>query len=182
MILAVGSEVWLPILTLVLGYVFSLVTEAVRDRRQTDRERQAREDEREAVRAAQTEEVDRRRHEFQRSTLLELQEVLHDLGRTYGHEHHVDVMNYRRTGSWRPRPLLGEEMNKMSEEANKQSNILLARIDDEPLRGLVRAMKDAGSRITLAESEEESTDCLMRSSDTFLEANERIGVLLRTTY
>jgi len=172
-IAAVSSEVWLPILTLLLGYAFSLITEAVRDRRQSERERQAREAEREAIKDAQTEEADRRRKEFQRETLLELQEVLHDLGRTYGHQHYADVRNARRTGFWKQGPSISEETTKMSEEANRRSNILLARIDDERLRELVRTMKDAGANLLLAISEQESADYADRSIAAFAEANER---------
>jgi hypothetical protein len=181
-VLAISQDVWLPLLALVLGYVFSLLTEAFRDRRQTARERQARGDEREAVKAAHVEADERRRRDFQRETLLELQEVLHDLGRTYGAEHHVDIMNVRRTGSWRPRPLLSEEISKMSQEANKRSNILLARVDDDLLRGFVRDMKDGGGGILLAKSEDQSSEALARSSDAFELANQRIGDLLRLVY
>ena len=154
-------------MTLVLGYVFSLITEAARDRRQSRRESQAREDERAAMRAAAQEAEERRRREFQRETLLELQEVLHDLGRAYGAEHHVDIMHGRETGSWHPKPMLSEEINKQGLEASQRSNILLARIDDVALRQYVQAMKDAGSRITQARSEPESNEAIAGSVEPF---------------
>jgi hypothetical protein len=56
------AETWLPILTLVLGWGLAQVTEVLRDRRATNRDRLA------------------RRAELQRMTLLELQEALADLG------------------------------------------------------------------------------------------------------
>jgi hypothetical protein len=175
-------EVWLPLLTLVLGYAFSQVTEAVRNRWQSDRERRAREDERAAVKPAQEEAGECRRRDFQRETLLELQEVLHDLGRAYGAEHFVDVNHGRETGSWAPKAKVGEEINTQSFEANRRSNILVARIDDEELRDHVRAMKDAGGRITLARSEPESNEAMDRSFEAFQRANERIGHLLMATF
>jgi hypothetical protein len=56
------AETWLPILTLVLGWGLAQVTEVLRDRRATNRDRLA------------------RRAELQRMTLLELQEALADQG------------------------------------------------------------------------------------------------------
>jgi hypothetical protein len=55
------SDIWLPLATLVLGWTGAQVTEMLRDRRTTTRERLA------------------RRAELQRTTLLELQEALAEL-------------------------------------------------------------------------------------------------------
>jgi hypothetical protein len=181
-VLAISQDVWLPLVALVLGYLFSLLTEAFRDRRQTVRERRAREDERAAVKAAQDEAEERRRRDFQRETLLELQEVLHDLARAYGAEHHMDLMHFRTTGSWTPRPMPSEELNERSFEAHRRCFILVARIDDDLLRGFVREMKDGGYGVLSATSEEQSREALARSSDAFELANQRIGDLLRLVY
>jgi|SRR5215211_96609 hypothetical protein len=56
------SDIWLPLATLVGGWTLAQVTEVLRDRRTTTRDRLA------------------RRAELQRTTLLELQEALADLG------------------------------------------------------------------------------------------------------
>lgn len=106
--LGLSSQIWLPIVTLALGYVFSLVTEAFRDRRQSRRERDARAAEREDARASLEQERADRRNQFQRETLLELQEVLHDLGRAFGREYHQDAMTAKAAGKWDPAPFLGE--------------------------------------------------------------------------
>jgi hypothetical protein len=55
------TETWLPILTLGLGWGLAQVTEVLKDRRASNRERRARE------------------AELQRATLLELQDTLHKL-------------------------------------------------------------------------------------------------------
>jgi hypothetical protein len=67
-------------------------------------------------------------------------------------------------------------------EANKRSSILVARVDDDLLRGFVREMKDAGLGILFARSEEESREALAQSSVPFESANQRIGELLRQVY
>jgi hypothetical protein len=95
---AISSNVWIPIATLLLGYIASLVTEALRDRRLSDREREARAAEREAVRESHERERIERRKDFQRETLLHLQDVLLQLVRTFGEEHNQDVMLSRKAG------------------------------------------------------------------------------------
>jgi hypothetical protein len=67
-------------------------------------------------------------------------------------------------------------------EANRRSNILLARVDDDVLRGFVQELKDAGLGILFAKSEEESREALAQSSVPFGHANQRIGDLLRRVY
>lgn len=132
--------------------------------------------------AAQIEADERRRRDFQRETLLELQEVLHELGRAYAALHYADVSHFRKAGSWTPRPMLGEELNERSMEAHRRSSTLVARIDDDLLRGFVRELKDRGFDLLSAKSEEQSGEALDKSWDAFAEANERIGDLLRLVY
>jgi hypothetical protein len=179
---AIGSEVWLPILTLVLGYVFSLITEAVRDRRQSEREKQTRADERDAVKAARLEEVDQRRREFQRATLLELQEVLYELGRTVSQSYVAALREFRRIGSWSPVPAIDDDADKNQADMNRRSNILVARIEDEQLQTLVRGMKDASAAVVFAASEPDATKAIQRFMATHERIDERVGELLPGLY
>lgn len=100
MVGAISSQTQLPIVTLALDYVSSLVTEAFRDRRQSRREREAIAAEREDARASHEQERVHRRNQFQRETLLELHEILHSLVRAYGEEHHQDAMTAKNAGKW----------------------------------------------------------------------------------
>lgn len=176
--LAISSEVWLPIATLVIGYIFSLATEAFRDRRQTRREREARAAERTEMREAHERERIERRNEFQRETLLELQEVLHKLVRTYGEEHHQDLMTAKQAGHWQQYQL-GGDISDRGFAATQRVNILVARVGDEEVRLAVREMEEAGHKLMFARSEDESAATMMRSGNAFQRANERIGVLLQ---
>jgi len=178
-VLGVSSDVWLPILSLVLGYAFALLTEAFRDGRQRQREEAARTADRQAAREAKREELEQRHREFQRQTLLKLQEALHDLGRVYGEEHHADVMHGRKQGSWRPRAILGEELNLRAAATERRVNILASRVDDEGVRALAARMREAGSRLTFANSEDESFALLQSSIEPFGPLNDRIGEILR---
>lgn len=71
-------NLWLPILTLILGFFLSMVAEIVRDHRQAARETRTREAERERERAD-------RRDDFQIRTLLEVQEAAQELAKTSEH-------------------------------------------------------------------------------------------------
>lgn len=172
------TEVWVPIVTLILGYASSLVTEAQRDKRASTREREAREAEREEVRNALERERRDRHVRFQQETLLELQEVLHKLMRTYGEEHHQDVMTSRRAGEWRQFQL-GGDISDRGFQATQRINILSARVDDGQVRLLVTAMEESGNRLMLAQSEAESSALLSESGEAFNQVNLRIGELLR---
>jgi hypothetical protein len=174
----VPSEVWVPLAAVVVGYAGSLLTESFRDRHQSAREREARAAERADVRALREQEIQDRRDQFQRETLLELQEILHHLGRTYGQEHFQDAKTAKAAGKWDPRQLAAGISDK-NFAAEQRSNILVARVGDDLVRDAVREMRDVGSGLTFARSQAESDDCLTRSLEAFKQANDRIGVLLR---
>jgi hypothetical protein len=167
-------EVWVPIATLLLGYVGSLITEAFRDRRQRDREEAARREERRRVR-------DEGAAEFQRETLLRLQEALHDVGRAVSRSVHEDKMTYRKTGKW-GRVLPSEETGQAGMEAYRLTHILRVRVFDDELRDLVSEYTETSTRAELAHSEQEADLNWDASFQAFQKANDRIGVLLRDLY
>jgi hypothetical protein len=175
---SVPYEVWVPLAAVVVGYAGSLATEAYRGRRQSARDRERRADERSDVRALREQEILDRRTQFQRETLLELQEVVHQLGRTYGQEHHQDTMTARTAGKWDPRQL-PERISDKNFEAQQRSSILVARVGDDLVRDAVQEMNEAGGRLTFAGSQAESDELMMRSLRAFDRANSRIGELLR---
>jgi hypothetical protein len=76
----ITTSSWFPVLTLLLGYATKSLTDWLEHRRNTRREREARE----AVRRDQRFE---RRTSFQRQTLLDLQEASMQLARSVGAIH-----------------------------------------------------------------------------------------------
>src|SRR5256885_15374250 len=87
-----SMTVWFPIVTLLLGYILSSISESVRHRRTLEREREAREAER-------RDKALEPRATFQPATLLEIQDGLIDLKRTSRAHHHQDINALNRTGA-----------------------------------------------------------------------------------
>ena len=144
----------------------------------SEREREARAAEREVVRESLEHERAERKRESQREWLLELQDVLMEIVRTYGEEHHQDVMLSRKAGRWQQYQL-GGDISDRNFVATQRKTILTSRIDDEEVRTAVQEMVEAGSGLMFAKSEGESTSMLGLAGNAFTRANDRIGVLLR---
>jgi hypothetical protein len=119
------SDIWLPLTTLVLGWAGAQVTEMLRDRRTSTRERLA------------------RRAELQRTTLLELQDALLDL-----------LRGAAGTVPFMLTDLEDEEQRKQVALANLKVavargrvELLISRIDDQRVRELATASANRSLRI-----------------------------------
>jgi hypothetical protein len=158
-------ETWLPIITLALGWAAGLATEALRDRR-------AREREREALRA-----------EHQRATLMDLQVALEEL-----HTRTSDLIHARMRVRSEPEITKQEMQEKEWEARNRRIEIrakvslLATRVEDEEARDLVLGYTAAVVRVApglgdfLGEVGEPDL------FDMYMDATERLGELLRQTY
>lgn len=128
-----------------------------------------------------SEERAERANEFQRVTLLGLQEAIHDSLRLSARAHHEDVMNFRRTGAW-ARQLLSEEVNEGLRLARRKVAVLNERVSDDSLRADVKSLIDASGRDVLARSEVEADihqQALWAQVQPLL---EKIGRVLRSHY
>jgi hypothetical protein len=168
------TNVWLPIVTLVLGYAGSLATEAVRDKRQESREERAH------TRSRLEVQVDRRA-DFQRDTLLRLQDALARLARAGGAIHSHDVIASREAGRWKA-TLLPDDLSHDVFRATVDTNLMVVRVEDSVLRDLVLQTRNPATLISLATSEEESVARMDAMAAAFEKANERLGLLLRELY
>src|SRR4051794_25780939 len=108
-VLGVPPQVWFPVITLIIGAILKGIFDLVADYRRAHREREARREHRDEA-------ISFRRAEFQRTTLLELQENVAILMRFAAQAHHHDVMAYRQSGKWQ-RALLSPELNEGSRKA-----------------------------------------------------------------
>ena len=169
----ISSAIWLPLATLVLGYVGSLITESRRDIRAARREREVREQDR-----AQA--ISDRRSTFQRQTLLGLQQALYDLIGIASESYSDDYDAFQKTGNW-----VGTHHDETLRKAFKmQARIitLQVRADDEQLRKLVEEYREAVSDVIDANSEKEAEVKRTVSTDKLRAANDRLGELLRAIY
>jgi hypothetical protein len=88
---------WLPLVTAFGGLISGLILEWLRDKRSYTREQTARNA---ARRDAQIE----RRNDFQRRTLLHLQDAVQASIRNTSQMHHWDTMSKREGEAWHSRP------------------------------------------------------------------------------
>jgi hypothetical protein len=163
---------FLPIATLLLGYIAKSVTDWIDFRRTSERERNGREESR-------RDRLLERRADFQRQTLLDLQEAMMRLMRSSAEINHQDVVAFRKTGKW-GRQLVGDELSENHRLANASVTTLSVRVRDQSVRDLVRDLQSGSTAMVLCDSEQESTRHLRTSSDAFNNLNGRIGELLRS--
>lgn len=129
----------------------------------------------------QAEERAERAKEFQRETLLALQEALHDALRLNARAHHEDVVAFKNTGHW-GRGLLSDEVSDGLLLSRRMVAILIERVTDASLRADVKSLMLVAAKGGLVRSEYESemnqTELYERMEPLF----EKIGCILRSHY
>jgi hypothetical protein len=163
---------WFPILTMVVGFGMSSLSEWLWHRRATQRERDARD-------AARRDQLFQQRSAFQRETMFELQEAIMQLARATGAIHHQDEMSYRNSQKWQ-KQLLPNELDEGYRYAQVRTSMLAARIRDDAVRKLVAELRHHSVEITMSATREASDCAMMGMVHMHDELNERIGALLRT--
>ena len=167
----ITTSSWFPVVTLLLGYATKSLSDWLEHRRNTRREREARE-------AARRDKLYEQRISFQRQTLLDLQEASAQLARSVGAVTHQDRMAYRSTGKWR-KALLSDELNEGNRLAQARTGMLGPRVRDDATRQLVDKLK---TRSAEAVNSPTPQDCERADIDVTLiytELNQRIGEVLR---
>ena len=159
------SDIWLPLATLVLGWAGAQVTEMVRDRRTTTRDRLA------------------RRAELQRTTLLELQEVLAEIWPSLLSALSVEMLGLsdeeREDARWRS--TVERSHNLAAHRA--RAKLLASRVDDAQVRELSTEVAKASSQVsTYGPDYRKNTATLRKLEADYSAAVARIGELLRERY
>jgi uncharacterized coiled-coil protein SlyX len=135
---AASTVGWFPAFTALLGFVTSSILEWLRDRRASEREREARE----AARRVQQFE---RRANFQRETLINLQDAVVKLSRTAGRMHHLATMEQRKTGKWGGH-LFSEDLDDDAHHANVTIMVLTSRVRDDRIREMAETFRSHASK------------------------------------
>jgi hypothetical protein len=160
------AETWLPILTLVLGWAGAQVTEVLKDRRASNRERQA------------------RQAELQRTTLLALQDVLLDLTNL------VDKAAFTLSVSTREHPNEEAKTEAAREEwaarrrlweATSKARLLVSRVEDDEAR------KQATLLLNIANGAgdfrlDEAAQAFEEVQAGYSQVVDRLGELIRKRY
>lgn len=123
-----------------------------------------------------------RARDLQRTNLIELQEALFTGMRLTGRAHLEDVESYK-TGKNNGRvSLLGEELNQELLLSNRRLSILTERVADNELRAKIKELHRQMTSVLLANSENESTAALAKTSKLFELLMDKLGETLRRTF
>lgn len=162
---------WLPLVTLVIGFVTATLTDFFKHRLQWTRERELKKEDRLEARALQ--QID-----FQRTTLIELQEVSSTLARCTGAMNHIDIVEFNKTGQWQKNQY-SEEWSGKENDSRRRHIELTVRVDDQNVRELSNQFRDGCHKILYCTTPKEAEAALRSSIDTFETLNEAIGLKLR---
>jgi|SRR5271170_4786890 len=161
------------IIIALIGFVSAVLIESIRNKSVHKRERDARD-------AVRRDALLERRNEFQRQTLLALQDSAMKLMQTTTALHHADLMSYHEEGKWptKPYPADTERENML---ANAQTALLGVRVYDDVVRERLQQLKDKCTFGTLPFSDEALSRAAMREAGIiFVQLNKRIGEVLRS--
>ena len=118
---------------------------------------------------------------FQRQTLIDVQEAIHDALRFVYRVYFEDYDAYRMTQQW-GNSLLPAALNEELRLAMRKVSILVERIADDPLRSQIKTLMCSTTQVQLASSE---TNARLRLEKTGADAQqtlEQIGTVLRSHY
>lgn len=162
---------WFPVATLLLGFFTKALFDWLDHRRTMAREREARKDARRAA-------LGERRANFQRQTLLDLQDALARVQRCAASLHMEDRRVFHEKGQWQ-KHLYSEGLSEADRAAQVQSSMLMVRVRDEAVRALVEKVKSAAVSSSFTQGLEQSNDLLDQMGQLGEAANRRIGEVLR---
>jgi hypothetical protein len=120
-----------------------------------------------------------RRAEFQRQTLIELQDAVFDLMRATGAMHHQDEMAFRKTGQWQ-KQFLGDELDQKALMSNRRTSMFKVRVRDGSLRDMVGKLSNLCAQVAISIDRDHSNGAMMEAGELFEKVQERIGELIRT--
>ena len=118
---------------------------------------------------------------FQRQTLLELQEAIHDALRLVSQAHIEDREAHRATKEW-GKNMLSDEVNEGIRLAQRRVAILVERVSDDDLRAKVKALMASTAPLLLARNEQESHYYLGKTTTDAETVFEGLGTVLRRHY
>jgi hypothetical protein len=135
--------------------------------------------ERESRLAVRHDQMAERRAEFQRQTLIELQDAVFDLMRATGAMHHQDEMAFRKTGQWQ-KQFLGDELDQKALMSNRRTSMFKVRVRDGSLRDMVGKLSNLCAQVAISIDRDHSNGAMMEAGELFEKVQERIGELIRT--
>lgn len=171
-ILGVSPNTWFPVVTLIAGGVLKGIFDWLADSRTAKRERDARFDERREIRRL-------RRIEFQRETLLELQDVISVFARHTTQAHLRDVKSFEETGMW-GKALFPDELSEADRLNRVRLLQLRVRVRNPDIRQYSKDAVSIGTSVYMASDKSDSMNRLTEMSNRISVLHDAIGEELRS--
>ena len=118
---------------------------------------------------------------FQQSTLITLQDAVHDLLRLSGKGYYEDTIAFRQTGEWSSTPLSSDLDDRLT-TARRHMLILLERVKNDELRSHVKNLNLELIKVLQAKNKETADRLWCTASLEGFETLEKIGKELRVQY
>ena len=118
---------------------------------------------------------------FQRQTLIDVQESIHDALRLVHRVYFEDYQAYRTTQQWES-SLLPAALSEELRLAMRKVSILVERIADDPLRSQIKTLMCRTTQAQLASSEADARLRLAKTGADAQQTLEQIGTVLRSHY
>tara|TARA_Y100000780_G_C13673711_1_gene413385 strand:- start:287 stop:802 length:516 start_codon:yes stop_codon:yes gene_type:complete len=131
--------------------------------------------------AAASHEREEQARAFQRDTLIELQDAVHDELRAITLLYMADEVAYRETGTW-GRKMLGEELNNQVRLAGRRTLLLSERISDENLRDHLKCLRSLLTEVQMAREAALAESTHIAAMSMGISVMEHIGTVLRSLY
>jgi hypothetical protein len=122
-----------------------------------------------------------RSNNFQRQTLLDLQEALHDALRLTTQAHIRDREAHQEGADW-GRNQLGESIDESLRLAFRRVAILIERVAHDELRTQIKSLMSLANAVLLARGEQEARERIALCYGAATEAMEAVGTVLRGHY
>ena len=123
-----------------------------------------------------------RARDFQRITLLAIQEVFTSGIRLITRAHMEDLKSFRKRVDVNSGHLLSEDLNNELMMSNKDITVLKERISDTNLRESIKILQNEMNNVLTARDEDESIYLLDRAILEFQNTMEKLGVVLRKNF
>lgn len=118
---------------------------------------------------------------FQRETLIELQDAVHDELRAVALVYMADAAAFKESGTWGVRQL-GEELNNKVHLARRRTLLLAERIADDSLRDNFKSLRTLLTEVQMARDPLIAERAQGSAMDKGTAAMQQIGAVLRSLY
>lgn len=130
--------------------------------------------------AARLERLEKHRA-FQRETLIQLQDALHNELRSIALIYQADAVAFYQSGKWGSQ-LLGGELNEKARQTGRRRLLLTERVSDDQLREHIKHVSSLCTQVLLASDKRVAESAFHQLTTDGNAAMERIGKVLRSLY